>query len=252
MMSRSRRPLMLVLLCMLAVAGCRAVPPPPATATPALPERPTQTPAATSTLAPTLTPAATAAADPTSAVEPLPEGWHVETDSQLSVALPPGWRIVRLSSADARSAYESFRQLDRELAGILSGPERLQEAVLWAFGPAREDFTDNLNIRRSPSGPQIVTAMQPVLDALLPEYAKMGLQVTSVDPSLRIQGLPAARVTWTRSIQTRQGLVLEMRGRQVFVATDLELWILSFSTTPERERQLAPVFERVAQSFQPK
>ncbi len=50
-------------------------------------------------------------------------------------------------------------------------------------------------------------------------------------------------------MHSADGKGFEVRGRQIFVAAESDLWILSFSTTPEREAEMAPQFERSAQSF---
>ncbi len=93
--------------------------------------------------------------------------------------------------------------------------------------------------------------MQEVIDVLLPEYEKMGLTVTSSDAALRVNGWPAARVTYTLSINSQGGQPFEVRGRQIILATETDLWILSFATTPGAEGALAGVFETSAQSFRP-
>jgi hypothetical protein len=209
------------------------------------------------TAAPTATVAILASPAPTAASDHLPAGWQRESNEQLSIALPADWRGLNLGAADAQALYNGLKQNDPQLAGIVGSAEALQGAALWAFGPAPSGpaetaFVDNLSVRRSPLGPLMVTDMQNVLDVLLPEYEKMGLQVTSTDATLRVNDHAAARITYNLTMNTAAGKPFEIRGRQVLVATDTDLWILSFSTTPEREGEMAPQFEMSAQSFEPK
>jgi len=242
----------------LVLAGCRSDrgPTPAATVLPTAPRPTTEAaPLPTATHASpvvTATPPAPASAAPAGSATGLPAGWQRESNEQLSIAIPPGWTSVNLSGVDAQAAYDEIKRNDPHLAGIIGSPEALQGMAFWAFGPVEAEFTDNLNIRRSPLGAQRVTGMQEVIDALLPEYQKLGLQVTSTDPALQVHGYPAARITYSFMMSTAEGQAIEVRGRQVIVATDSDLWILSFSTTPGREGAQAGVFEQSAQSFEPK
>jgi hypothetical protein len=233
----------------LPTAMVSAAPPAPS----ATPEpRPTTPPAtATATVAPSPSP------QPAAPSYQPPPGWQLQANDQLSIALPPGWRAVGLGGADAQSLYDGLTKNDPLLAGIIGSPETLQEAALWAFGPepgnaSGSAFIDNLNIRRSPLGARRLTGLQQVLDVLLPEYEKMGLKVTSTDTALRVNELAAARVTYNLAMSTSGGMPVEIRGRQYLVAGDADLWVLSFSTVPEREGRVAAEFETSANSFRPK
>jgi hypothetical protein len=171
----------------------------------------------------------------------------------VALSIPPAWQALELNGEDAQTFYDNLKQNDTKLAELIGGPEALQGAAFWAFGPEQPDFVDNLNIRRSPLGAERITDLQAqVIDVLLPEYDKMALKVTSTDATLRINDLPAARVTYTLPMNTADGKTVEVRGRQYLVVSESDLWVLSFSTTPEREGQLAPVFEQTAQTFRPK
>ena len=244
----------------LALAACTPARPPVVTVPPQA------SPTASPTARPSVTPAAVASVTPaalpssvpsTPDPDQLPAGWTRETNDQLSVAIPPNWRAIELSGQTAQAALEALKQNDARLAGIVGSPEALQSAAFWAFGPEpepggqQEDFVDNINIRRTPLGAQRLTDMQQVIDVLLPEYEKMGLQVTSTDPTLRVNDLPAAQVTYTLSMNAAGEKTFEVRGRQIIVATDTDLWVLSFSTTPEREGSMAAEFETIARSFEP-
>lgn len=252
--SRRRTAFALVILS-LGLSGCLRAPSPPPTSTPPPPTAvfAVPAPAATAPLAPA--PSVTPSVMATAAAGSATAGWQEEANDLLSIDLPPGWRAISLGDADAQTAYESLKQNDARLAGIIGGAAALQDAAFWAFGPEYGEFVDNLNIRRSPLGAQRVVRIQDVVDVLLPEYEKMGLKITSSDAALRVNGFPAARITYTLimdTVDTMDGKGLEIRGRQVIITTDSDLWILSFSTTPEREAEIAAQFERCAQSFRPK
>lgn len=245
----------MILFLALVLTGCGAGPAPAPTATAA--PSPTAAPPAPATAALAASPAPAASQAPAAAPAPtagaadLPEGWQRETNEQVSIAIPPGWVSFSFTGEDAQTAFDELKRNDPRLANMIGSAEALQGTAFWAFGPVDPDFTDNLNIRRSPLGSQRVTDVQQVLDALLPEYEKIGLKVTSTDATLRVHGFPAARVTYSFPMSTAEGQSIEVRGRQVIVATDTDLWVLSFSTTPEREGSMAGVFEQSALSFEP-
>jgi hypothetical protein len=246
-----------LMLAVLAACAPTAAPDPTA----ALPSPTLFSPAATATIAPSAvaadsSPAATgeavASPQPSSETNGLPAGWLQAGNAQVSIALPPGWQAVDLSGDDAQAAFDDLKKNDPQLAGIIGGPEAVAGAALWAFGAAEGDFVDNMNIRRTPLNLHPVNNMQQVVDVLLPEYDKMGLKVTSADANLKAGEYPAARITYTLMMNTAEGKEFEIRGRQYLVGTDLDLWILSYSTTPEREGAIAADFERSALSFEPK
>jgi hypothetical protein len=244
-----RRAAFPLLVLVLVLAACRAAPSPSPAATPAPPATPTATPVSPPTVAATATLAPAPSVSPTPGADALPASWQEEANDQLSIAVPPGWRAIKLRGADAQATFDALKQNDARLAGIIGSPEALQGAAFWALGPEEGGFVDNLNIRRSPLGAQRVSDIQQVIDVLLPEYEKMGLKVTSTDATLRVNEHVAARITYTLMMNTADGKGFEVRGRQIIVATDSDLWILSFSTLPEREGEMAAQFERSAQSF---
>jgi hypothetical protein len=221
-----------------------------ATVTVAPKPRATDRPTSTVTLAPSPEPTVQ-----TPANDGLAAGWSLKSNDLLTIAIPPGWSAVELSSEDAQSAFEALKQKDDRLAGIIGGPEALQDAAFWAFGPEPGQeaegagFVDNLNIRRTPLGAQRVTDLQPVLDVLLPQYERMGLEVTSTDTTRRFAGHSAALVTYVLQMGEPDGETFEVRGRQFLIATDSDLWILSLSTTPEREAEVEAELETMANSF---
>lgn len=183
----------------------------------------------------------------------LPDGWTSHENHQVRLSLPPDWQVIEMTSVDAQAALENLKQDNLQMAGIIGSPDALLSAALWAFGPPSEEYTDNLNVRRSPLGVEGITDMQgQVLDLLLPQLEMAGFDVSSTDASLRINGLPAARITYTLPMSSTSKQSFDIRGRQYLVLTDTDLWILSYSTTQAREARLAPVFEQSARSFRPR
>ncbi len=182
----------------------------------------------------------------------LPHDWIDYENQHVRLALPPDWQVIELTSGDAQAALENLRQDNPQLAGIIGNADALQSAALWAFGPTNGEFTESLNIRRSPLGAERITDMQgQALDLLLPQLDKAGFVVLSSDASLRINGLPAARIDYTLPIITAVKPTVNIRGHQYLVLSDSDLWILSYSTTPERDARMAPIFEQSARSFRP-
>ena len=204
---------------------------------------------------PTFTQWPTAALAPASATPSpsrLPEDWIDFENRSVRLALPPTWQVVEPTSGDAQAALEDLRQNNPQMADIIGTPGALQSAALWAFGPASSEFTDSLNIRGSLLGAERITDMQgQVLDLLLPQLDKAGFAVLSSDANLLINGLPAARITYTLPTTSAGKSTPAIRGHQYLVLSDSHLWILSYSTTREREARMAPIFEQSARSFRP-
>lgn len=265
MTPRARDLAIVILGCGLLLGACNAAPAPGPTAT----VHPTATTAPTAAVATAAVPSPTASTTPfepvasatpaatTPSGDELPPGWERHGNDELSIAIPPGWRVIDVDLADAQGAYDTLARDYPGLGDILGGPEALAGAAFWAFGPVvtgkgQASFVDNMNVRRSPLGAQRIASIQEVIDVLLPEYEKLGLVVTSTDPALRIDGFPAGRITYTLATNTDAQSMGEIRGRQYLVATDADLWVLSYTTVPKREGALAAGFETSAQSFEPK
>ncbi len=257
-MTAARTAAFLLSVFALAVAGCGPAPAatPTATAAPTVAlatVTSTPAPTATPTPAPTTSRAATPTIEPTAAAEELPEGWQRKTTDQLSIALPPEWRTLELGGEDAQTLFDELQKTNPDLAGVIGGPKALESAVLWTFGPLQIDFVDNMNIRRSPWGlAGRLYDLDDAVEVLLPQYEKMGMKVSSTDTGLRIFDLPTARVSYTMQVKGASGEPLEVRGRQYLLAAERDLWVISYSTTSEREETMAEVFERSVQSFRSK
>lgn len=231
------------------VAACSSRP------TPVQIRRSTPPTSATSAPSPTITHRATVtkvAATVTPVASPLQDDWIHYENEHVQLSLPRGWQVIELTSDDAQAAFESMKRDNPQMAGIIASPDALQDAALWAFGPGDREFTENLNIRRSPLGAERITDMQEqVLDLVAPQLEKAGFGVLSSEANLRINGLPAAHVIYTLPTITADASPIEIRGHQYLVLSDSDLWILSYSTMPERDARMAPVFEQSARSFRP-
>ncbi len=210
---------------------------------PAVPPTPSPTQTSPATLAP---------AAPTMTCTPasLPNDWIEHEDRSIRIALPRDWQVVDLTSDDVQAAFADLKQSHPQMADIIGSPDEMLNAHLWAFGRAGNDFADNLNIRRSPLGAEKITDVpEDVLDLLLRQLGEAGFADLSSDSSLQINGLPAARVFYTLPIAAGDEATRARRGHQYMVVSDSDLWILSYSTTPEREVEMAPIFEQSARSF---
>ena len=231
------------------VGACSGRPAPDQTLPSTRPSPATPAPSPTFTQRPTTAPALPSV---TSAPSPLADDWIDYENESVRLALPPNWKTIELTSGEAQAALEDLKQDNPQMADIISSPGVLQSAVLWAFGPANSEFADNLNIRGAPLGAERITDMQgQVLDLLLPQLDRAGFAVLSSDAGLRINGLPAARITYTLSTTTAGKSTSAILGHQYLVLSDSHLWILSYSTTPERDGRMAPIFEHSARSFRP-
>jgi len=250
MRGRRAQQLLLSALALIGLASACSVRPTPVQLPEAtLPSRTAPAPSPTFTRSQTLTPAAPAA---TAAPGGLPKDWIEYTDQSIRIALPRDWLVVHPTSCDAQAALAELKQTHPQMAGIIGSPDAMLSTTLWAFGPASNDFADNLNIRQSPLGAERLTDVQEdVLDRLLAQLGEAGFTELSSDANLRINGQPAARVRYTLPPTTSENATSAIRGHQYLVLSDSDLWILTYSTIPEREARMASIFEESARSFRP-
>ena len=214
-----------------------------------LPARTAPAPSPTFTRPSTLAPTAPAM---TSTPDGLSDDWIEHDNQSIRIALPRDWQLADLPSKDVQEAFVDLKKNHPQMADIIGSPDAMLSATLWAFGQAENDFADNLNIRRSPLGAERITDVQrDVLDLLLKQLGEVGFTELTSDASLRINGLPAARIFYTLPTTTSEEAAPAIRGHQYLVLSDSDLWILSYSTLPEREARMAPIFEESARSFRP-
>lgn len=232
--------LIVLLLLVLVPAGCRARPTPMPSPTPSVTTAPTATraPAATRAQA---TPAA------------LPAGWQEHRGADFTLYLPPGWQVLAFSEGEAESRMAQLQNEDPLLAGFIGDAASLQEAELWAFGPAAAGatFVDNLNIRRTPLAGQSITDMAALAAPIVEQYRRLNFTDVSAQPDLSIGSRPAAHITYRFSISPGEDVAApaEVNGHQYLVATDTDLWILSFAAGPDSAADTVERFARSAQSF---
>ncbi len=230
-------------LAALLLMGCPAPAPPtampvsPLPATAALPTSLPPVPASPTPLLPT----------------PAPAGWIEQQTDALAIWLPGDWKAIDFAAGDAQAVYDELQARDPDLAAIIGSADALQDAAFWAFRNVdAASFADNLNIRRTPLGGQRIEAMQAVIDPIVAQYQQLGFQVADAAADLNIGGLPAGRIAFSFEVGARGDQDASIHGRQYLVATDADLWILSYSANAASITELAPVFEQSALSFRVK
>ncbi len=171
--------------------------------------------------------------------------------AQLSIWLPVDWDVLDLSTGDLQAIFARLEQTNPNLARIIGGPEHLQGTLFWGVRqtPLDATFADNLNIRRTPLNGQPLSSMAEVVDPVVAQYRELGFTVTAADTSLIIGGHMAAQIVYSFPFYLLDGKQTSVEGRQYLIATPTDLWILSYSASPDTVAALTPVFERSAQSF---
>ncbi len=194
---------------------------------------------------PTPTPAPTATPD---------TGWVEHTTGDMAISLPKEWEVLELGSADLATLFAEFQKTNPDLAQIIGGAEALQGVSLWAFNRADPNatFVDNLNIRRSALDGQKIDKMQDVVDAVVAQYKQIGFEVLKTQADLRVGALPAAHLAYQFEVTGSDGQPAKVTGHQYLIASATDLWILSYSASPNSDAALAPVFEKSAMSFRVK
>ncbi len=191
---------------------------------------------------------------PTAVPGPTSDGWVEQQTDALTIRLPADWEVIDFSTGDLQSVFSDLEARDPELARIIGSAEALQDAYFWAFRQpdAATFFADNLNIRRAPLNGQRVESMQAVVDPVVAQYEQLGFQVLAVDASLVIGERPAAHIAFSFELAAADNQPASVQGHQYLVATETDLWILSYSASPDTVGELAPVFEQSALSFRVK
>lgn len=194
---------------------------------------------------PTPTPAPTATPD---------TGWVDHTADDMAISLPKEWEVLELGSADIETLFTEFQRTNPDLAQVIGSAEALQGVSLWAFNRADPNaaFVDNLNIRRSALDGQKIEKMQDVVDAVVAQYKQIGFEVTQTRADLQVGGLPAAHLAYNFEVTGSDGQPAKVTGHQYLVASATDLWILSYSASPNSDATLAPIFEKSAMSFRVK
>jgi len=218
------------------LAGCRRAPQP--------------TPAPT----PIPTPLATEAAATPLPTTTLSAGWVEHQTTQLSIWLPIDWEVLDLSTGDLQAIFAGFQQSNPDLARIIGSPKNLQGTLFWGVRQASpaDTFADNLNIRRTSLGGQPLTDMADVVEPIVAQYRELGFTVSVADADLTIGGHRAARIAYSFPMYLLDGRQTSVEGRQYLIATPTDLWILSYSASPDTVAELTPIFDRSAQSFRAK
>lgn len=237
-MLSTRRPHWLIgMLCgLLLLVGC----PRPAKPTP-IPPSPTAPPPTAAPVTPT----------PDGSAELVAAGWAERQTDALSIQLPSDWEVIDFCAGDLQTVFDNLQKRNPDLARIIGSPEALQDAAFWAFRSvgSAATFADNLNIRRTPLNGQQIEDMQAVVDPVAAQYQELGFQVLAVDANLVIGNQPAAHIVFSFEINTASDQPLSIQGHQYLVATDTDLWILSYSANSDTIAELAPVFQQSAMSF---
>ena len=136
---------------------------------------------------------------------------------------------------------------DPFLAGVAGDADALATMALVAWGPQLAEGSVNLTVRRVALGAERLTDLRSqVVDLLAAEYAALGFEPQPGPAGLRTdEGLPIAALAYAPAAASAA------RGRQYFVATDSDLWILTFTSAGESAEQ-TDLFERIAASFAPR
>lgn len=184
---------------------------------------------------------------------PTPAGWIEQQTDALAIWLPGDWKVIDFAAGDAQAVYDELQARDPDLAAIIGSADALQDAAFWAFRNVdAASFADNLNVRRTPLDGQRIENMQAVIDPIVAQYQQLGFQVADAAADLQIGGLPAGRIAFSFEVGAQGDQDASIHGRQYLVATDADLWILSYSANAASITELAPVFEQSALSFRVK
>jgi hypothetical protein len=180
---------------------------------------------------------------------PVPEGFIVVDRSSdgFVIALPRGWQTFDLTSADVDAMVQAAGEANPNLQGDVGDAVKKlvdEGGLLYASETTNSDkFPTRLNIIK-------VTGATGGL-ALLEQQAQTQLaaagatSVSSTETSLPAGD--AVRTTYTVPITLSDGTKAEIAGVQVYVPTEKDLYVLTFSTDqPDKYMQ---TFDQIIATF---
>ena len=168
----------------------------------------------------------------------------------FSIRLPDGWEPVDGAALEARTVADQLGASRPVLAGLAGGTGALEAAELVAIGAGRDGAASSLIVRRSPLGAERLDDLQrQVVDLVLPQYTALGFAPQAGPPDLQTAGgLAVAAIAYTAP---PEGDGAAIDGEQYYVATDSDLWILTYSTAGGKAGEHL-TFEQSARSFAPR
>lgn len=232
-----------LLLVVLALAACPARPTPVPT--------PETTAAATApAVRPAVTPTPTAVPSEPTPVLP-PAGWAEHRTPDFALWLPEDWTVLQPDADDLAAHFAEFQAQNPLLAGIIGSTDALHDVALWAFGPVAPGsvFVNNLNIRRTSLGGQPAPDMAALIQPIVDQYRQLAFVDITTRTDLTIHGRAAAHITYSFPFTGRDGAPGQVTGHQYFIATDADLWILSYAGGPDAAAGTAELFAQSARSF---
>lgn len=201
-----------------------------------------------------LLPAACGTASPAVSSVALPAGWQTVKQAGVAVALPPGWEVLSADDGNFRGALEDLIQQNPRLQNVA---DQARKAVagggikVLAFDLAPDDtlpnFTTNLSIGMQQMGQS--ASLQEVIQANEQQLRANGFKDLQQTP-LRIGRNEAAHLSSNLQIDDASGAPLPLAFEQYIVVQDQQQYVLTFTTILEQRKQMRPVFEQIAGTFQ--
>jgi len=180
---------------------------------------------------------------------PLPEGFIVvdRRSDGFVIALPRGWQTFDLTSADVNAMVQAAGEANPNLQGDVGDAVKKlvdEGGLLYASDTTDSDkFSTRLNIIK-------VTGATGGL-ALLEQQAQTQLAAagaTSVSSTeVSLPAGDAVRTTYTVPITLSDGTKAEIAGVQVYVPTEKDLYVLTFST--DQPDKYMRTFDQIIATF---
>ncbi len=184
----------------------------------------------------------------------LPAGWQTVTQAGLAFALPPGWEVLAADDGNFRGALDDLIRQNPRLQNVA---DQARKAVsggsvkILAFDLAPDDtlpnFTTNLSIGLQQMGQR--ASLQEVAQANAQQLKANGF--TDLQQTLKHIGREdAARLSSSLQINDASGEPLPLAFEQYIVVKDQKQYVLTFTTIVEQRKEVRPIFDQIAGTFQ--
>ena len=226
--------------------------PVPPTATPT-PVPPTATPTATPTPVPP-----TKTLMPTTITKTLETGWilYQKPTAGFAIALPPTWEQVDLDAENVDTIMDAVGETNPELATLLKGQGRSLIASgfkFWGFDltpeAAKAGFLTNVNVLKQPL--TIKASLDFYVQATLTQLESLSNVIKPISHQrVKLAGSDAEEMRYQMKVAGITGKTVTAAATQYLLIREKDVYVITFVTVPEQVKKYAPIFEKIAQSFE--
>jgi len=183
----------------------------------------------------------------------LPAGWQSIQKAGLTFALPPDWQVLSADEGNFEGALDDLVAANPRIAPVAEQSRaalRSGQIKLLAFDLAQADVVPNFTTNLS-AGQQATTSTSLDQLAAANEQQLKTSGFTAVQRANTTTGAgPAARLTSNYTIKAADETSLQLAITQYILIHAAQQYFFTFTTTPDQQARMQPVFEQVMGTLQ--